>query len=191
MEASGAMTYSSGPVPIVPGPQPEQPIYMQAPPNVVRKAPWWVWLIVAVAFIGGCGIGVAIGASGTSSTQNNAAANVATTPPAPAATQSVAPVAATPAPTTQTTTTKPAPPPPPPPATIDDGTWTVGTDTPAGTYKTVNFVDANCYWEIDKSGTNGSDIIANDFPGGGRPSVTLQVGEDFKSDGCGQWQKIG
>lgn len=86
-------------------------------------------------------------------------------------------------------TTKPAPPPPPPPPTIDDGTWTVGLDFPAGTYRVTAQVPSDCYWAITKSGSNGEKIIANDIPGGGRPTVVLRKGQDFETNDCGTWEK--
>ena len=42
---------------------------------------------------------------------------------------------------------------------IEEGTWTVGTDVAAGTYRTSAAISGDCYWSITKSGTNGSDII--------------------------------
>ena len=75
--------------------------------------------------------------------------------------------------------------------TIDDGTWTVGIDFAAGKYRTTATVGSSCYWGIYKSGTNGDEIIANDIPGGGRPTVTLKAGQDFKTQRCGTWEKIG
>lgn len=73
--------------------------------------------------------------------------------------------------------------------TISDGTWTVGEDIKAGTYRTTSAVSSRCYWGIYRSGSNGSDIIDNDIPNGGRPTVTLSKGQDFKSSNCGDWQK--
>lgn len=74
--------------------------------------------------------------------------------------------------------------------TIEAGTWTVGTDVPAGTYRSSG-VSSMCYWAITKTGTNGQDIVANDLPSGGRPQVTLKKGQDFEtSDECGVWSKI-
>lgn len=72
---------------------------------------------------------------------------------------------------------------------IDDGVWTVGTDMPAGTYRTTEAVSSDCYWSITKTGTNGSDIVQNGIPGGGRPSVTLKKGQDFETQRCGTWRK--
>ena len=73
--------------------------------------------------------------------------------------------------------------------TIEEGTWTVGTDIKAGTYRVTESVGRSCYWAIYRSGTNGSDIIQNDIPGGGRPTVTLSKGQDFTTKRCGSWRK--
>lgn len=73
--------------------------------------------------------------------------------------------------------------------TITEGTWTVGRDIEAGTYVTQGTVSGSCYWEITRSGTNGGDIIENDIVGGGRPTVTLTVGQDFTTNRCGSWVK--
>ena len=74
--------------------------------------------------------------------------------------------------------------------TVDDGIWTVGTDIPAGTYRTRDAVSSGCYWMVAKSGTNGEDILSNDLPSGGHPQVSVKRGQDFKTDGCGTWVKI-
>lgn len=73
--------------------------------------------------------------------------------------------------------------------TVSDGTWSVGTDIEAGTYRATANVDSTCYWGIYAGGSNGEDIIQNDLPGGGRPSVTLAAGQDFKTQRCGTWEK--
>ncbi|MBO1268698.1 hypothetical protein [Arthrobacter cavernae] len=73
--------------------------------------------------------------------------------------------------------------------TVGDGTWTVGTDITPGTYRAAADVGSGCYWGIYASGSNGSNIIDNDLPGGGRPTVALSVGQDFKSSRCGKWEK--
>lgn len=73
--------------------------------------------------------------------------------------------------------------------TVGEGTWTVGVDIAAGTYRSEDSVGSRCYWGIYRTGTNGSDIIENDIPGGGRPTVTLSAGQDFTSRRCGTWIK--
>lgn len=52
-----------------------------------------------------------------------------------------------------------------------------------------NSVDSDCYWAVLQTGTNGSDIIENGIPGGGRPTVTVKKGQDFESQRCGTWVK--
>lgn len=73
--------------------------------------------------------------------------------------------------------------------TVGDGTWVVGVDIEPGTYKAKSAVGSSCYWGIYTSGSNGDDIIANDIPGGGLPTVNLAAGQDFKSARCGTWAK--
>lgn len=70
--------------------------------------------------------------------------------------------------------------------TISEGTWAVGSDVRPGTYRAKKPVAASCYWEIT-SDANGNDIVANDIPGGGRPTVTLSEGQYFSTNGCGEW----
>lgn len=72
---------------------------------------------------------------------------------------------------------------------VADGTWVVGVDIEPGTYKAKADVGSRCYWGIYATGSNGDDIINNDIPGGGLPSVTLAAGQDFKSARCGSWTK--
>lgn len=73
--------------------------------------------------------------------------------------------------------------------TISDGTWTVGRDIASGTYRSAEPVGSRCYWGIYRSGSNGSEILENDIPGGGHPTVTLAEGQDFTSARCGKWDK--
>ncbi|XTR52646.1 hypothetical protein ACOM2C_04595 [Pseudarthrobacter sp. So.54] len=60
--------------------------------------------------------------------------------------------------------------------TIADGTWTVGKDLEAGTYRATADVESSCYWGIYATGSNGSTIIDNDLPGGGRPQWRSPAG---------------
>lgn len=64
----------------------------------------------------------------------------------------------------------------------------VGEDVPAGTYRAVEAISGDCYWKKSKD-AEGSDIIDNDIPSGGRPQVTLKAGQWFTSDGCPDWVK--
>jgi hypothetical protein len=72
---------------------------------------------------------------------------------------------------------------------IEQGTWTVGRDVTPGTYRTAQPVTGDCYWEITRSGTNGSDIIENDIVEGGFPTVQLSDGQDFTNNRCGTFVK--
>lgn len=83
-------------------------------------------------------------------------------------------------------TTAPAKPATP---TIDEGIWIVGVDFPAGTYRTRDTVN-NCYWAIYKAETNQANIVENDIVDGGRPTVKLTKGHEFKTSRCGTWVKI-
>lgn len=80
-------------------------------------------------------------------------------------------------------------PPPPPAPTIQDGQWIVGEDFPAGTYD-ARPNDTNCYWDITKSGTNHSQFIDQQL-GPGHYRVKLKVGQDFTTNNCGIWTKVG
>jgi hypothetical protein len=73
---------------------------------------------------------------------------------------------------------------------IREGTFIVGKDIKAGTYKTdVPETSTGCYWERAKDSTgNGSSTIANDnLSAGAHGTVTIKNGETFKTDDCGTW----
>lgn len=76
-----------------------------------------------------------------------------------------------------------------PASVIDDGTWTVGVDVLAGTYRALGAGNL-CYWSITRSGTNGQDIVQNAI-GGGNLTVTIKAGQDFETKRCGTWNKTG
>ncbi|SDP47828.1 hypothetical protein SAMN05660199_04004 [Klenkia soli] len=71
--------------------------------------------------------------------------------------------------------------------TVGPGTYVVGVDMQPGTYRSESAVSSDCYWAILVSGTNGDDIVENDLPGGGFPTITVSEGQDFKSNRCGNW----
>lgn len=77
-----------------------------------------------------------------------------------------------------------------PATSFQDGTFLVGTDIAAGTYKTTGEADLDlgCYWERSKDDTGDFDsIIANDYSDGpGR--VTVKAGEIFKTSGGCDWK---
>jgi hypothetical protein len=73
--------------------------------------------------------------------------------------------------------------------TIGEGDWAVGVDVQPGTYRTTAPVSDDCYWEIN-SDANGDNIVANDIVTGGRPTVTLENGQYFSTNRCGDWRKV-
>ncbi|MFE2225866.1 hypothetical protein [Streptomyces kronopolitis] len=81
-----------------------------------------------------------------------------------------------------------------PETAVGQGSYLVGEDIAAGTYKTAGPTASDiplCYWARakDSSGEVGS-IIANGTPEG--PSrVTVNKGETFETNGCKQWKKVG
>jgi hypothetical protein len=95
---------------------------------------------------------------------------------------------ASPVPKTTSSTTPPKA--SPVPATIQEGVWSVGADIKAGTYRTRESVSgANCYW-MKSSDAEGSNIIDNGLPTGGKPQVTLKKGQWFETRGCGEWAAV-
>ncbi len=77
----------------------------------------------------------------------------------------------------------------PSPVTVTDGTFIVGVDLPAGTYRSDG--GPTCYW-ARLSGFTGesTDIIANDNPAG--PAVVTIEPTDigFQSKTCGLWTEV-
>jgi hypothetical protein len=76
--------------------------------------------------------------------------------------------------------------------TIDgDGTWQVGADFAAGTYRAS--AGGTCYWARLRTphGSDSIDDIIDNGVGGGSQTVQLNEGEWFETNGCGEWQKIG
>jgi hypothetical protein len=72
---------------------------------------------------------------------------------------------------------------------FDDGTYLIGVDIKAGTYR--NDVGDHCYWARLK-GFNGtlSQIIANDNVFGGRATVAIRSSDKgFLASGCGTWTR--
>lgn len=70
------------------------------------------------------------------------------------------------------------------------GKYAVGTDIPAGTYKTTDTQWDACYWaRVKGDGTIIENNLVTFAPDG--ITVTLHDGEGFQSDGCGTWLKVG
>ena len=74
--------------------------------------------------------------------------------------------------------------------TFGDGTWMVGEDIKAGTYRTKGDPDG-CYW-ARLSGTSGelTDLIANGNPTG-TTTVTISATDvAFETSGCAAWRPV-
>lgn len=162
----------------------DENFHVGSPPTLPGQQPAGrskrVWLGAGVMFAGlvlACCGGFVIGSSGDGDPQ------VITTP------TPVKVIEYLPAPSSAATSAAPAAPTKAAPVTIEEGTWTVGEDFPAGTYKLRDAATSMCYWGIYKSGTNQGTIIENDIVTGGRPTVTLKRGQDFDSN-CGTWVKV-
>jgi hypothetical protein len=97
-------------------------------------------------------------------------------------------VAPTPEPTPEPTVA-PTPEPTPEPtfATIDDGTWAVGSDIKPGTYR-LREPAIFCYWARLK-GFDGSlgDIVANENVIGYGVVTIAKTDKGFETSGCGEW----
>jgi hypothetical protein len=77
---------------------------------------------------------------------------------------------------------------PPPPVTIGNGTFVVGQQVPAGTYRTRTASSSSCYWERER-GFSGSttDIIANGISADPQIVTIASTDVGFKSSQCPDW----
>ena len=96
-------------------------------------------------------------------------------------------------PATGTTTTNPLPPttaaPVGPVTQFGDGTWIVGQDIAAGTYRT--YGGSNCYWERDRDFSGGlNSIIANDNAAGPAIVTIRPTDRGFTTKSCGEWSPL-
>ena len=107
--------------------------------------------------------------------------------PAPTLTQNPTPQTTpqlTPGPTAAPTA---APPPAGPRTTFSDGTYVVGSEVSAGTYRNSSS-SSGCYWErLSGFGGTTDEIIANNFTQS-RQLVTISPSDvGFSAQGCGTW----
>lgn len=81
-----------------------------------------------------------------------------------------------------------------PATTFDSGSYLVGEEVAAGTYKTSGPSDTdlpNCYWARNKDSSGDLySVIANGNPEG-PTRLTVQEGEIVETSGCGTWTKVG
>lgn len=69
-----------------------------------------------------------------------------------------------------------------------DGLFTVGLEISAGKWRSDGTGDS-CYWKISPDG-DPDKILSNHFGNAGG-TVTLKAGQEFESDRCGNWTKVG
>lgn len=148
------------------------------------------WLVPTLTGVLGFLVGLGAGGAGKN-TNTTATPTPSTSTTTITQTVTASGSAAAPVTTTVTATVAAAAPPPSAGTTIEDGTWTVGSDVQPGTYRLKDTLPAGstCFWGIYKSGTNKDSIVQNDIVTGGRPTVTLKAGQDFESTRCGTWVK--
>ena len=73
-------------------------------------------------------------------------------------------------------------------SSFGDGTYIVGTDLAAGTYKSA--ASSGCYWERLKGfGGTANEIIANDNTDAGAIVTIAKSDKGFSSSSCGTWTK--
>ncbi|MFG3304681.1 hypothetical protein [Streptomyces wuyuanensis] len=177
-------------------PSPGSPAYVPQPPSTPSRGK--AWLTHGAAALVALIFGAAIGGGESSGTADTArpAPTVTVTKTARAAAPDAKPAnEAGTAKETGTAKPKPAKKPGPPSSIDSDGTFLVGEDIQAGTYKSAGPEDDNfglgCYWarHEDASGEL-TGIIANDNTTG-QTRVTVNKGEYFETKGCLEWQKVG
>jgi hypothetical protein len=141
-----------------------------------RQGLWIAAVVVASVTAAGCG------GSSPSATVTAPAVTVTVTETASATTGAPSPTAAAPSPTAAA---------PSSPGenfiAFGDGTYTVGKDFKAGTYRAPG-PGSNCYWERLK-GFGGSldDIIANNNTGDPSVETIEPTDKAFQTRGCGTW----
>lgn len=172
-----------------PGATPAAP----AAPAAKKKRAWLVPTIVGVvALFVGVGIG---GSDSGTTTAGGTTPDPATTVTVTTAAEPGAAVTVTSPPVTVTAAAPaPAAPAAPAAATVGEGQWIVGEDMAAGDWRMVEAYEdggIGCFWSIYKAGSNQSDIIQNDIVTGGKARVSVKKGQEFETQGCGDWEKIG
>lgn len=77
------------------------------------------------------------------------------------------------------------------PEGITDGKYLVGTDIPAGTYRTLGVAPGSatqlCIWDLSKDDSADYNAFIDSRSGTGPDRVTLKAGQFFGTDGCKPW----
>ncbi len=77
------------------------------------------------------------------------------------------------------------------PEGVTDGKYLVGTDIPAGTYRTLGVAPGSatqlCIWDLSKNDSADYNAFIDSRSGTGPDRVTLKAGQFFGTDGCKPW----
>lgn len=84
---------------------------------------------------------------------------------------------------------------PQPEGQFSDGRWLVGEDIAPGTYQVSEEIATSeiglCGWNITTDIERSfAETLDSDLVDEGRPTVTLEVGNQFKTTGCGDWAPV-
>lgn len=174
----------SGNSPVGPPPGPTSD---RAPSPAIRVSSRRRWLTHIAFALGGLLVGILIGVSGSGGGKNSPSATVTVTTTATRVGTGRQPAAATPS-----ATTAPHHESKPKGEIPGDGTFLVGNDMKAGTYRTEGKNQYGCYW-ARLSDTTGelNAIIANGNVQG--PAIVKVAASDkaFQTTDCKPWKKIG
>jgi hypothetical protein len=138
---------------------------------------WQLLAAVAVALV----IGLAAGSGTTPEDETVSAGGQAPDSTAAAAPDTTRP---TTAPTTAAPTTTPGP-----KTEFGPGSYRVGTDIAAGTYRS-SATSTNCYWKRLSNFTGQDDILANYLSASPTTVTILASDKGFETRNCGTWTKV-
>ncbi|GAA0799781.1 hypothetical protein [Spirilliplanes yamanashiensis] len=137
-----------------------------AAPDPRPRVPRPVLLAAAATGVALIAVGVALLSDGGTSPGGGGGAGdaAAATPPAPPSTNAAVPAD---------------------PTVAGPGIWRVGEQIEPGTYRVVAEAARDCYW----ARLHADGLLIDNGLGGGRPTVTLEAGEQFQTSGCPDFKK--
>lgn len=170
--------------------------YLHAQEEIRRARARRRWITAGVVLASmfvlmvGCGIAVGAASAGSATPTADAAPAASATPtPAPVAVTAPEPPAATTAPVTPEAELAPVGP-FPPAAAFGNGTWSVGDEVAAGTYRSAGPTEGAiklCY--VDSKA--GDTIVSQEVSADGPVRITVTDGQTVKASGCQQFTKVG
>ncbi|MGW7491560.1 hypothetical protein [Streptomyces sp. NPDC054786] len=182
------MSHSQQPAPFGQQPPPYAPPPAAQPPRKKHPALRIAVGVVCALIVFGLGAAVGSGSDGTKKAEAKPAPTITVTVTAKAAKAKLEKPTGGAKPVEKTGV------PAGPDATVGQGSYLVGEDIAAGTYKTRGPAASDvplCYWARAKDSSGEMDsIIANGTPQG-PARVTVNRGETFETNGCRDWAKVG